>query len=408
MQKYSIKDRCHINTNYGVDTFVGIKCDCSEFSINFPLGFRVSDDEEGLRRDILLLFTSIAETTRRKESVVSQVSSNFEASGFPIAAYLFMIADYFEHGYYKEKEVHYQVENRGKINWGRTIKTQKPYLQDNSAYYLKFVTRRNPVSENELITLIHEYCVYDSFAKIGWIFTCSMPKKPRIKFNTKLFKRIIQDKLQQTFNDDDKARFNHMLAILDGLSDPEAPLNFRYGTNRFEYVWEALIDKVYGISGKEEYFPKTSWKLDEGFYGNAVLEPDSIMIWNGNIYVLDAKYYKYGVTRKSWDLPESTSINKQITYGEYIAEQDKFKKKHGDSFVVYNAFVMPFSSEDTLLIQHIGEAVSNWKENTKTYERIQGVLIDVKHLMSITTRQNEVEIMQLAKCIESALDKSEI
>lgn len=408
MQKYSIKDRCHINTNFGVDTFVGIKCDCSEFSINFPLGFRVSDDEEGLRRDILLLFTSIAETTRKKESVVSQISSDFEASGFPIAAYLFLIADYFEHGYYKEKEVHYQVENRGKINWGRTIKTQKPYVQDNSAYYLKFVTRRNPVSENELITLIHEYCVYDSFAKIGWLFTRSMPQKPRIKLNTKLFKRIIQDKLQQTFNDDDKSRFNSMLAILDGLSDPEAPLNFRYGTNRFEYVWEALIDKVYGINGKEEYFPKTTWKLAEGYYDNAVLEPDSIMIWNGNIYVLDAKYYKYGVTCKSWDLPESTSINKQITYGEYIAEQERFKKKHGDSFVVYNAFLMPFSSEDTSFILHIGEAVSNWKENTKTYERIQGVLIDVKHLMSITTRQNEVEIMQLAKCIESALDKSEI
>ena len=408
MQKYSIKDRCHINTNFGVDTFVGVKCDCSEFSINFPLGFRVSDDEEGLRKDILLLFTSIAETTGRKESVVSQISSSFETSGFPIAAYLFLIADYFEHGYYKEKEVHYQVENRGKINWGRTIKTQKPYVQDNDAYYLKFVTRRNPVSENELITLIHEYCVYDSFAKIGWLFTRSMPKKPRIKLNIKLFKAIIQDKFQQTFNDDDKSRFNSMLAILDGLSDPEAPLSFQYGTNRFEYVWEALIDKVYGINGKEEYFPKTTWKLAEGSYDNAVLEPDSIMIWNGNVYVLDAKYYKYGVTRKPWDLPESTSINKQITYGEYIAEQEKFKEKHGDSFVVYNAFLMPFSSKDTPFIQHVGEAVSNLKENAKTYERIQGVLIDVKHLMSITTRQNKVEIMQLAKCIESALDKSEI
>lgn len=50
-------------------------------------------------------------------------------------------------------------------------------------HYLNFVTRKNPVSENELITLIHEYCVYESFLKLGWLFTSSMPSKPRIRFN---------------------------------------------------------------------------------------------------------------------------------------------------------------------------------------------------------------------------------
>ena len=48
----------------------------------------------------------------------------------------------------------------------------------------------------------------------------------------------------------------------------------------------------------------------------------------------DAKYYKYGVTGNTRDLPESTSINKQITYGIHGSNEKKFKKKHGDNMRV--------------------------------------------------------------------------
>ena len=63
------------------------------------------------------------------------------------------------------------------------------------------------------------------------------------------------------------------------------------------------------------------------------------MLHNNNIYILDAKYYKYGATKNPFDLPESASINKQITYGEYIDAQADLKNP--DS-VIYNAFLMPF------------------------------------------------------------------
>ncbi len=125
-----------------------------------------------------------------------------------------------------------------------------------------------------------------------------------------------------------------------------------------------------------------------------------------DVYVLDAKYYKYGVTGKTWDLPESTSINKQITYGEYIANEDKFKKKHGENMKVYNAFLMPFDSlkskyPNNANMLKVGQAVSNWKDNTEEYHKIQGVLLDVKTLMSINVRQEMKEIEKLAKLIEN-------
>ena len=41
----------------------------------------------------------------------------------------------------------------------------------------------------------------------------------------------------------------------------------------------------------------------------------------------DAKYYKYGWTQLPKDLPSSSSINKQISYGEYIAINNLKKKE---------------------------------------------------------------------------------
>ncbi|MDM8202383.1 LlaJI family restriction endonuclease [Allofournierella massiliensis] len=410
MLEYNLKDKCHINTNWDTDTFVGIRCDNGNFSINFPLGYHLSDDDKSIRKDILLLISTIASTVSRKESYMVLRNKTFDAVGIPIQAYLFIISDYLSRGYYREQDVLYEVSKRGKINWNRTIKTQKPVVQGNGAYYLDFVTKKSSVKENELITQIHEFCVYESFQKMGWLFTASLPAKPRIKYNRKLFRGVILDKLRHTFNDKNKALFRNMLAIIDEEYDPKAPLSFRYGTNRFEYVWEALIDRVYGIEGKAAFFPKTTWLVGGTSYNNASLEPDSIMLWNGNVYVLDAKYYKFGATKRMTDLPESTSINKQITYGEYIASAEVFKKQFGEKFKIYNAFLMPFDANSPIWkgsndVIRIGESISNWKSNEETYQRIQGIVVDVKHLMRITVHRDESEIMQLAACIESAFEK---
>ena len=410
MQQASLIDRCKVNTNWDEDIFVGLKCDGDDISIHFPLGFDISHDEKELRSDILLLLDTIRSTTSRKESEYVQGIKSYEQVSFPVQAYLEVIFDFYKRGYYKEIEVLYNVAKRGKINWNRTIKTQKAYIQDGNAYYLDFVTKNNSLQNDQMITLIHEYCVYESFDKIGWLFTNSMPQKPRIKFNYKMFKGILMDKIAATFNDNNKMLFRNLLAIIDYTGAGFSTKKFQYGTYRFEYVWESLVDKVYGISGKEEFFPKTYWNIDKNVVPNACLEPDTIMLCNNDVYVLDAKYYKYGATKRAVDLPESTSINKQITYGEYIDEQKSFRQKYGDNMKVYNAFLMPFNSqsdkwmtEDKVI--RIGQAYGDWKTNLKSYEKVQGIVVDIKYLMKLSTRQNEEEIRVLADKISKYVNE---
>lgn len=406
MAEFKIRDKCSINTNIEADTFVGLKSEKGNISVHFPLGYDLANDENELRKDILLLISTIATTTAKRDSSLLSKAKEYNEVSFPIQAYLFLIHDFYANGYYVEREVKYVVSKKGKINWNRTIKTQKPYLQEGEAFYLDFVVKKNEINANELITLIHEYCVYESFEKMGWLFTSNLPSKPRTKLNRKLFRTVVINKLNQTFNDKNKKLFQNMLAIIDNLGDDAASKSYVYGTYRFEYVWEALIDRIYGIKGKSDYFPKTQWNIDEKTHDNACLEPDSIMLCNGNVYILDAKYYKYGATGRNGDLPGTTSISKQITYGEYVATEKHFKEKHGENFKIYNAFIMPYNSEDYRWgqegrLKNIGEATSSWKTNDVEYEKVQGILLDVKHLMKIRVRQSEDEIIKLAECIEN-------
>lgn len=410
MNDFSIRDKCRISSCIDADTFVGIMCKNGEFSISFPMGFNISDDNKGLRKDILLLVNAIAGTIKHKDSVIQRSSEKAEFAGFPFKAYVTLIYDFYSRGYYKEKEAQYIVSRRGKIDWNKTIKTQKAYVQGNDVFYLEYVTKKNMVRENELITLIHKYFVYEAFTKIGWLFTSFIPEKPEIKYNARLFESVLKDKLCNTFKDKNKVLFKSMLEIMQYVANNGIKQDYKYGTYRFEYVWEALIDKVFGINGKEEFYPATVW--DFGYkkydvidiYENASLRPDTIMKYNGDFFVLDAKYYKYGIIPNPGLLPKSTDINKQITYGEYIAEQNKFHKQYGDNYKVYNAFIMPYDSKSQRydkcdVITRIGQATGNWKSGTKEYEKVQGILIDTKYLMRAGTRGCSDEIERMADVI---------
>lgn len=404
MVNNTLFDRCRVNTNIENDVFVGIRKSGNLYEVSFPLGYHLSEDEKGLRKDILSLMNVLAKSIDRKESEVYFGVNPDDAENIPVQAYLYLIKDFYVRGYYKERETYYRTAKRGKINWSRTIKTKKPVIQEDEAYYLDFVVRKNTINENELITLVHKYCVYESFEKFGWLFTSFVPVKPKTGLTIRIMISIVNHKLQNTFNDRNKQLFGNMLTVLKSLSD-DSKTEFKYGTHRFEYVWEKMIDRVFGISEKSDYFPKTTWNFPNGKqYDNASLEPDSIMLYAGKVYVLDAKYYKYGWSGIPGHLPESTSINKQITYGEYIAEADNFVKE-GNHPTVYNAFIMPFDSRGKIFptdkpIHYIGTATSNWKSSEEKYENVIGVLMDVKYLMGLDSRLDILEIMRLAELIE--------
>ena len=200
-----------------------------------------------------------------------------------------------------------------------------------------------------------------------------------------------------------------MLNIINSSDNSKNDDIKRFGTYRFEYVWETMIDKVFGIDDKEKYYPTTVWMIDGEATKSSDLRPDTIMKNGSAVLVLDAKYYRYGITRNVNHLPDSSSTHKQITYGEYIDHNKQFASDFGDDYTVYNAFLLPFDTTEGPFndiskgqpYYRFGQSLSNWKGNEEIYEKVQGVLVDVKHLLNLNLIYSPEEINVLTNEILS-------
>lgn len=411
----NLKVRCHVNKNGDGDRFVGVKADTNNAMVFFPMGYRLPDNEEDIREDILKLIEVISTFNDSKDHLLAMDQFAAPQSvNFPVNSYMNIIRYFLEQNdYYKEREQVRKTADRGKIDFPASLrKNVKFFQEDGSPFFDRYTVKGSSPNEKNLITQIHKYCVYEAFSTLGWLFTPHLPPDPHITLEPERFLFALKKKLAVTHNDKDKLLFQAMIQMLEYLDSENDNKQYYFGTDRFEYVWEKLIDEVFGIRGKEEFFPRTKWKLKfTASKDNHALEPDSIMLCDDKIYVLDAKYYRYGVTGEPKHLPESSSINKQITYGEYIDNCRELKDKYGD-LPIYNAFLIPFNRSKNPFnmtdeyFLNIGEATGEWKNNDKLYEHVQGIVIDIRFLMNNYTGSHKSKIRKLAKVIDEELAKN--
>lgn len=414
---FSLFDACSYNASLSEkDCFVGIKYENESLRINFPLGYKRASTEEELKKDVLNLIGVLSSLSDANESFIqTQKMARKENVVFPIHAYLYLIKDFLTSGYYFEKEVVYTKSSNGKANWAKTARQVKPLLQDDSVFYTEFITRKVKHNENELISQIHQYCVWESFSKIGWLFSSFVPIKPRIKFNKSLFLSIIKTKLSQTFNEKTMLLFNYMIDVIEFLDKSSESKNFTYGTNEFEYIWESMVDSAFGEKNKTKYYPHCYWEIDGKKYSSDQLEfkqsalrPDTIMITdkgteNQKTFVLDSKYYRYGESRQLNHLPMSGSIIKQIAYAEYIEKKENRGELKHKSKMIYNAFIMPYESKKAdENMKFVGSAYTDYKTGDKSYCKIKAILVDTKWLMENHNR-NDKMIKELAELIERGM-----
>ena len=414
---FSLFDACSYNASLiEKDYFVGIKYENDALRVNFPLGYKKASTEDELKKDVLNLIGVLSSLSDANESFIqAQKIAHKENVVFPIHAYLYLIKEFLTNGYYFEKEVVYTKSTNGKANWAKTAKQVKPLLQDDSVFYTEFITRKIKHNENELISQIHQYCVWESFSKIGWLFSSLMPVRPRLKFNKNLFLSIIKTKLSQTFNEKTMLLFSYMIDVIEFLDKSGDSKNFTYGTNEFEYIWENMVDSAFGEKNKTKYYSHCYWDIDGKEYSSDQLEfkqsalrPDTIMITdkgteNQKTFVLDSKYYRYGESKQLNHLPMSGSIIKQIAYAEYIENKENSGELTHKSKAIYNAFIMPYESKKMdENMKFVGSARTDYKTGDKTYYKIKAILVDTKWLMENHNR-NDKMIKELAELIERGM-----
>lgn len=411
-----ISKHCHVNSNEDGDRFVGIKADSDNAMVYFPIGYQLPKEDGEIRKDIKHLIQVLSEFTTSEDRLLA--INKFAAPqtvDFPINAYKSVIEYYFEKGgkYYTEVDPIYKTASKGKQNWTRTVRDQVPLVQQkngvSSFIYTEFTVKDVTPNDTKIITQINRFCVYEAFKKLGWLYVPYMPENPGPHPDPKTSIAILNAKLGNTNDDKKRMLFQAMKDMLEYMDEKTSYRQFYFGTDNFDHVWEKLIDRAFGERNKENFFPRSRWLLDYGKYKEKrPLMPDTIMIYNDKYYVLDAKCYKYGWTGIPDHLPDGSSINKQITYGEYL---EKHKGIKNDS--LFNAFIMPFNMAKNYFeikdfVGNIGEAVGDWRDNKKNYERIQGIVMDTRHLMYHYSGKPMKEKIALAECIEAVLGRGEV
>lgn len=441
MQKLNEICFCESKANSETE-FVGIRCEKSkedgalETSIIFPLGYFKDDSalcelpEEELRECVVNLFTVLSDPSLQEQihqdSSISTFAEEHGESEFPMVSYLNVIRNYLDFGYLDEKEILYKKGANGKISWGRTIKVVQPVITEDAQnlVYLDFIARKVSYNEDTLITQVHKFCVHDALVKLGFLFGINPSEEPQLDFDYDLFCYAIHSKLAKTFNDRDLRLLADLARIVEYLAgqkneDGKTADDFYFGVNKFAPVWEAMVDKIFGKLPqgvtKDKFNPHLRWndgcrdeKLDESEEEivlndskRSTLRPDTIMALGDETFVLDSKYYKFGMTGEKSHLPGAESVCKQMAYAEYVETRLKEipvfagMTSHG----VYNAFIMPYCADagkwdetnakfsekfgetGSLKMCRVGYIYGDWKDCKKPYHKIACILLDMKSVM---------------------------
>lgn len=397
--------------------FVGIRINENKIEFHYPETFNLSENDDELRKDILSILRtiSLAKTTTSDSSTYNTKFKNDNV--FPINSYLWIINDYLTYGRYENREKIYDKNINGKINWKKTLHTNPAISKSNIVYTDIIHEKRN--QKDNILTEIYNCCVNQAVTNVGWLYGITYDCDG-VDYNSLYTKRnkyyvnVLNTELSHTFDDKKKIRLQNMKNIITGLDDEMVNTKeIIYGVDSYEYVYERMVDKFFSnIDNIKDFYPNAIWKLKSGIENNSSnLRPDTIMIKNNVVYILDSKYYRYGTTFSMSDLPNTDSIQKQITYGEYINQAKK-----GQYDDVFSAFIMPYSKTNNINhyefnkdIEFIGLANAKWYDSNEPNDRkVAGILIDMNFLISNWIRRNEDSMNNLINIIENNIKEARV
>lgn len=298
---------------------------------------------------------------------------------FQFYSMIWLIKDFLEHGYYVEMEHTSKISENGKINWKKTIKHNSILFDKGNIIYKKFVRDKVISNDSQILIQIYKACLKFSIDKLGFIFDIHQTENSiyNIEKEKEFLIYYLNTELNNTFKDYKKLVLQHLISIIANQNSKQKNDGFSIYDAEFEYVFEFLINKMFGTENVKDFYNTYSYYIPSRFLASP-LRPDTIMKDSKQkvYYILDAKYYNFGYSQKTQDLPQASSISKQISYNHYL--RDNLKEQ--ESYKVKSVFVLPFSkSEDDDYIKYIGYAVRD--DNSNNDDKVMIVLIDLKTLI---------------------------
>ena len=392
------------------NAFVGIKYETDDVHIYFPIGYDIPEDDDECRKSILTLLRTISLSKNILNSEAQLNDSFKEDYAFPVSAYLWLIKDYFTSGIYHSTEKFIKKNPEGKINWKRTLR-DTPLYSNGSFAYLNQYTEHNIAIDN-IITEIHILCLNEAFRKIGFLFGKFKLIDSFIDFDNKDYLINVLNNALINAHEDRKQQLlinlRNVLLGLDILNNQQHIKN--YGIEGFHQAWEVIVRTIFGNQEVSKLAPvaKYDGEFIKGQKTKTPLRLDALLVRNGNYYILDAKYYHFGVDMIWNSAPETTDVEKQVVYGEYLDLKYEGKRN------IYNSFIIPYNKENNNNhdvfkdnIEFVGYSTVSWKDyvkDIKPYYFVAIILVDCKFaLESFVNGANNNLLDDIAKTIDEVI-----
>ncbi len=374
---HSLKEFCHIDLEENGDLeYVGISFDKGNLKVIFPRGYKLSSDDKDIKEDVLILIKAFDKYIKSKKAKSCSEDERDLTTGkgnnFSMTNAIWLLNDYEINGLYKEYIHRYKSDKKGNINWARTIKSSTPYISDNDLVYLDFIVKEKNNDINNIILLIQKYIVEKCVDIIGWLYPNIRIEGPnKLPYTHSVCISLLKKELRTVNVDKTKRLLIHMINFLENDGDEKDIKSFKeYKTKYFMNIWEDMLNDVLGNDDPSKYYPKAIWEIDGKESDASNLRPDIILNNDGKTYVIDAKYYKYGITKLIKHLPQSSDINKQMLYSEYINLRTGRES--------YDAFILPYRSNTANKFEFAGNAKMDSVYDNK---KVVCILADMKSVM---------------------------
>lgn len=243
-----------------------------------------------------------------------------EGINFDFDAALRLVQDFLEYGIYIEFEKTEIRSNHGKIDFPRTIKKCQPVILDEGPLYLPYITRTKKVADEDLVRNVQILVLNDISRKIGWLIGFNI-QFPQVGIKEGINNSLIS-KLKMAKNNSYNTRKISLINYLIEYISMDSVVGTDDNRNLFVSVvhkfWEDVIseilgnvdhstlDKIFYI--RHRYINKKTGTVYKLARELNPLMPDAVLDENGEIVIIDAKYYD-----KRY-LPENDDITKQFAY----------------------------------------------------------------------------------------------
>lgn len=255
-----------------------------------------------------------------------------------------LILDFKQNGIYIWRQRESKIQNKGKIDWSKTIKKVTPVILEENAYYNSYIKNKYD-RQNNFFTLVHEQVmesISKNYGKFIWNFSFkSNSSFKKWSMNLDGLEIILKKKIHSTNVIREKNLFKNIISYIKHTRDLSKEIIIV--TQEFHVLFEDAMRSYLKHRDLSERIPKANW--DFYFYGHktsanrqivdafVINEDNSVDIYDAKYYSLEKIKTKKNITPLDW-----YSVGKQFFY--QLSFQEKVPNK--TSYTLgKNSFIFP-------------------------------------------------------------------